>query len=456
MAIVAAIKAKTQSKTAMKKVMDYVAQDKKTLYEDKEIGQTYKLISGQNCVAETAYQEFMATKIQYGKDHGVFYKQFVQSFKPEETATPKEIHQMGVELAEYFKDFEVLVATHIDEDHWHNHLIINAVNAETGLKIQFNEKSLKELRERSDEICHSHGLETLKPYDKNSQVAGMNTREFRAAAKGDSWKFKLMSAIDSAMSSSQNKGDFIANMEKMGYGVKWIDHYKYITYTTPEGQKCRDNRLHEEKYLKERMVKYYDGHERIKVVEQAGKSNRRIQSESAVLRNPAGSIGKLGFDDNRNRQVSSTHAGRNQPIADMGSLGERDSAENRQGNEPHVSGGQGLRERPAAGLSAEDGQSGIQDYEHDSQQFEGRGAYGGKNGGAVAGTRQSSVEATPQMDGNRDSVAASVLRAARALESLVLDQPKEKGEQQQQVIERKNQQKKKQKHSHEHEWEMEM
>jgi hypothetical protein len=43
-------------------------------------------------------------------------------------------------------------------------------------------------------------------------------------------------------------------MERMGYGVKWIDHYKYITYTTPDGQKCRDNRLHEEKYLKERLT----------------------------------------------------------------------------------------------------------------------------------------------------------------------------------------------------------
>ena len=161
MAIVAAIKTKIQSKTAMDKVMGYVVQEKKTMFHDKETGQTYRLIRGQNCVVETAQQEFMATKIQYGKNNGVFYKHYVQSFKPDEKASPTEIHQMSVELAEYFKGFEVLIATHIDDDHWHSHFIVNSVNAETGLKIQFNEKNLNELRKRSDEICQTHGLETL-------------------------------------------------------------------------------------------------------------------------------------------------------------------------------------------------------------------------------------------------------------------------------------------------------
>ena len=120
MAVVAAIKGRTQSKTATGKVIAYVTQRKKTLFHDEETGQKYRLISGQNCVAETVFKEFMATKIQYGKDNGVFYKHYVQSFKPEEVVSPKEIHQMGLELAAYFEGFEVVVATHIDEDHWHN------------------------------------------------------------------------------------------------------------------------------------------------------------------------------------------------------------------------------------------------------------------------------------------------------------------------------------------------
>ncbi|MBE3101026.1 MAG: relaxase/mobilization nuclease domain-containing protein [Firmicutes bacterium] len=255
MATVSAIPEKTQTKTAMGKVMRYVAQEKKTLFSDGE--KSYQLISGQNCVAETAYQEFMATKKQYGKDNGVFFKQFVQSFKPNEKATPQEIHQMGVEFAKYFDGFEVLIATHIDKDHHHNHLIVNSVSYETGLKIQFNEKNLKELRNKSDEICKTFGLEVLASYQK-PKVAGINSREYRAALRGDSWKFTLMNVIDHAMTASRNKQEFIGNMGKLGYGVKWIDHYKNITYTLPDGKtKCCDDKLHDEKYLKVQMEDFY-------------------------------------------------------------------------------------------------------------------------------------------------------------------------------------------------------
>ena len=74
---------------------------------------------------------------------------------------------MGVELAQYFKGFEVQIATHIDRDHWHNHLIVNSVSCENGKKLQFNEKDLIKLRALSDEICVAHGLQILKPYEKS-------------------------------------------------------------------------------------------------------------------------------------------------------------------------------------------------------------------------------------------------------------------------------------------------
>lgn len=267
MATFTAISEKTQTATAMKKVLAYVIQEKKTLFHNEQTGQSYKLISGHNCVPETAYAEFMNTKEQYGKAKGVFFKQYVQSFKPDCGATPEQIHAMGVEMAKDFEGFEVVIATHIDVDHWHNHLVVNSVSCETGLKIQINEKGLERLRNRSDEICKAHGMEILEPYQKPKQRA-MNQREYRAALRGGSWKVKLLSAIEKCIQASSSKDQFIANMQKLGYGVKWIDHYKYITYTTPEGQKCRDNRLYEDKYQKANMeglfneIKRTDGAER--------------------------------------------------------------------------------------------------------------------------------------------------------------------------------------------------
>ena len=235
MAIVIAIKEKTQSRTAMKKVMDYVAQDYKTLFQN-ENGEQCRLLSGQNCCGETAFQEFMATKKQYRKESKVFFYQYVQSFKPDCGATPQEIHQMGIELARRFEGYEVQIATHIDRDHWHNHLIVNSVSCETGLKLQFNEKDLEQLRTLSDKICAAHGLEILKHYEKPT-MKPMGAGEYRSAVRGGSFKFQLMNAIDTALSQSRTQAEFTACMEEIGYGVKWIPHHKYITYTAPTGQR---------------------------------------------------------------------------------------------------------------------------------------------------------------------------------------------------------------------------
>lgn len=250
MATFTAIPEKTQTATAMRRVLDYIMQDKKTFING------IKLVSGQNCVPESAFQEFMATKHLYGKATGVFFKQYVQSFKPDCGATPEQIHQIGLETAKAFDGFEVVVATHIDRDHWHNHFVVNSVNCETGYKIQINEKGLEQLRQRSDEICQQFGLQILQPYQKPKQRT-MNQREYRAALRGNSKKLKLTNAIDYAVAKSRTKQQFIEQLQKLGYGVKWIDHYKYITYTTPDGQKFRDNRLPDNKYLKTNMEELF-------------------------------------------------------------------------------------------------------------------------------------------------------------------------------------------------------
>ena len=81
----------------------------------------------------------------------------------------------------------------------------------------------------------------------------MSTREYRSAAKGESWKFRLMNTIDQCMRYAASREEFISLMESEGYQVRWTDSRRNITYTTPTGMKCRDDRLHEEKYTKEVM-----------------------------------------------------------------------------------------------------------------------------------------------------------------------------------------------------------
>lgn len=180
-----------------------------------------------------------------------FY-QYVQSFSPEENITPHQAHEIAIEFAEKaWTGYEVLVATHCDAQHIHSHFVINSVSFENGKKLRQNPNTLKSLRALSDEICRHHNLSTLEPY--NMDGIKISTREYRTAVKGQSWKFKLMNDIDKAMNISGSKEDFINAMSIMGYSVTWTDGRKYITYQCPNKMKCRDIKLHNDKYLKGSM-----------------------------------------------------------------------------------------------------------------------------------------------------------------------------------------------------------
>ncbi|MGN0455961.1 MAG: relaxase/mobilization nuclease domain-containing protein [Acutalibacteraceae bacterium] len=248
MATVTYIRESKQSISAMKGVIDYCCQDKKVYDEISN----QRLVSGINCDGENAFKEFMATKKSYGKTDGMNFYQYVQSFSPEETITPQKAHEVALEFAEKaWTGYEVLVATHCDAQHIHSHFVINSVSFENGKKLRQNPNTLKSLRALSDEICRQHNLSTLEPYSKDGMK--ISTKEYRTAVKGQSWKFKLMNDIDKAMNISGSKEDFINAMSIMGYSVTWTDDRKYITYQCPNKMKCRDIKLHNDKYLKGSM-----------------------------------------------------------------------------------------------------------------------------------------------------------------------------------------------------------
>lgn len=109
------------------------------------------------------------------------------------------------------------------------------------------------MRSVSDQLCLEHGLSTLKPYQQNRRTKGLRTGEYRAAVRGESWKFQLITTVEAVMERAGSREEFIREMERRGYRVRWEDARKCITYTTPTGMKCRDDRLHEEKFRKEQM-----------------------------------------------------------------------------------------------------------------------------------------------------------------------------------------------------------
>ena len=235
----------TQSRAAMRGVMLYVMQEKKTAWEGGP------LVSGINCQPKSVYDDFLNTKLLYHKDGGVMFYHMVQSFPKGAAVDPRQAHEAARRLAEYFDGCEVLVCTHVDREHVHSHCVINSVNFETGKKLHMAKEQLQELMRRNDAICLEMGLPVFEAARQQSR--GMSGAEYHTALKGQSWKLRLMNTIDECMKYAADKDAFVSLMESEGYAVCWESTRKYITYTTPEGMRCRDSKLHEEKYCKEAM-----------------------------------------------------------------------------------------------------------------------------------------------------------------------------------------------------------
>ena len=235
----------TQSRAAMRGVMLYVMQEKKTAWEG------VPLVSGINCQPQSVYDDFLNTKLLYHKDGGVMFYHMVQSFPKDAAVDPRQAHEAARRLAEYFDGCEVLVCTHIDREHIHSHCVINSVNFETGKKLHMAKEQIQELMRRNDAICLEMDLPVFEP--TTQQARGMSGAEYHTALKGQSWKLRLMNTIDACMKYAADKDAFVSLMESEGYQVRWESTRKYITYTTPDGLKCRDSKLHEEKYCKEAM-----------------------------------------------------------------------------------------------------------------------------------------------------------------------------------------------------------
>ena len=236
----------TQTRGCMKSVMRYVSQLSKTLWDGQQ------LVSGIGCQPETAFDEFLSTKLLHHKDGGVMFYHMVQSFPKGADIDPRTAHEAARWLAGYFEGCEILICTHTDREHIHSHCIINSVNFETGKKVHMADEQIQALRVRNDQICEELGLPKFQR-DEHRQSHGMSNAEYYTAAKGESWKFELMRVIDECMRCAGNREEFLVLLRSEGYDAAWTGSRKNITYTTSDGRKCRDSKLHIVKYLKENM-----------------------------------------------------------------------------------------------------------------------------------------------------------------------------------------------------------
>ena len=169
---------------------------------------------------ETAWKEMRATKERWGKTDGILGFHVVQSFRPGEIE-PELAHRVGVEFVERcFPGFEAVVGTHLDKQHIHNHIVLNAVSCFDGHKYHSTQKSYyHELRKVSDELCHKYGLSVVEPHVEGPKAKSHT--EWQAERQGQpTWCSAIREDVDDAIARSLTFEQFIKHLRDMGYEVK--------------------------------------------------------------------------------------------------------------------------------------------------------------------------------------------------------------------------------------------
>lgn len=122
-----------------------------------------EFVTAINCLKEIALQQMVMTKQQFNKSDKYIAWHGYQSFKPNEV-TPDLCHEIGVKLSKQMwgDRFQVIVSTHLDKDHLHNHFCFNSVSFLDGKKYNYSKSEMQRLRNLSDELCKEYGLSVIE------------------------------------------------------------------------------------------------------------------------------------------------------------------------------------------------------------------------------------------------------------------------------------------------------
>lgn len=242
---------------SVRQVMTYATNPDKT---EKQFYTT-----GINCEVKDAVKQMQFVKIFYGKENGILAFHAYQSFNEGEV-TPKIAHEIGVKLAnEMWGDrFQVVVSTHLNTQHIHNHFVINSVSFKDGKKYYSNFTNTALLRKTSDEICEEYGLSVLK---EKTCKSGINFENFYKKSMRDSDYYKFAKEdIDYAIEHSWTYKEFLKRLKAMGYEV-YFRANKISVRMYPHKRNIRIERAFGEEYsienIKNKICSRYPSREEV-------------------------------------------------------------------------------------------------------------------------------------------------------------------------------------------------
>lgn len=206
----------------LQNVLEYTEQGDKT---EKQF-----YVTGINCDPTTAHKQMSQTKLQFQKTDGILAFHGYQSFVPGE-ATPETAHAIGAKLAqELWGDrFEVVVSTHIDKHHLHNHFVLNSVSFMDGKRYYDNNTTYALMRQTSDRLCREYSLSVIENPQRGKSK---HHAEWQAEQEGKpTWRGLIREDVDKAIAASMTFTQFITTLRKQGYEVK--TGVKYMAVRPP-------------------------------------------------------------------------------------------------------------------------------------------------------------------------------------------------------------------------------
>ena len=218
-------------KNNLSRVIDYISDEKKVdeqtfkdLHNELEyISDDYKTeekkyVTGINCSTNNACKEMKEIKKHFQKEDGIIAFHAYQSFKEGEV-TPEQAHNIGIQLAEemWGDRFQVVVATHLNTNHIHNHFVINSVSFVDGKKYYDNRMSYAELRRLNDQICMEHDLSYL---EEKKTKKGLYYINYQDKADKIIYSKQTKSDVDMAIALANSYSEFLHILENMNYEVK--------------------------------------------------------------------------------------------------------------------------------------------------------------------------------------------------------------------------------------------
>lgn len=177
----------------------------------------------------------------------------IQSFSPDDHLTPEQINRIGYETVKELTGgrFRFIVATHVDKDHIHNHIILNSIDQNSDKKFLWDYKAEYNLRMVSDRLSKIAGAKIIE--NRYSH------RQYEVYRKTN-YKYEIKQRVYFLIENSKNFEDFKKKAKALHLKIDF--RHKHVTFFMTDSnmkQVVRDSKLsrkqpYDETYFKKKFV----------------------------------------------------------------------------------------------------------------------------------------------------------------------------------------------------------